>query len=370
MSADNLNHPTKPELTTGQRLLTPLKFVLRGLAISLPTVLTFVILLWILKGVNQYLIEPATSAVKWVLSQPLDESVEVESLVKLRGAPELEVTGRNYLVTPKLRDSFTQEIERRRALPNSELTEEPLSEWLADETGVYVPYNRRAVPYEHYLVVARQLHANEMPTSATGLYMEYAAETSFGSLLNLSLVAIALIFVILYFLGRFVTARVGAWIIHKFEVGVLGRLPVIRNVYGSVKQVTDFLFSENQVDFRRVVAVEYPRRGVWSLGMVTGDSMLDITTAVGEPCITVFVVNSPIPLTGWTICLPRSHVLDLDMTVEQAMNFGFSCGVLVPPHQKVTPEMLRQQLEKRFAGELHVPGTTRKRPPLIDEESP
>lgn len=349
---------TPPLPTTRQKLLSPLQFVLRGLAISLPSVLTVVILIWVLRGVNSYIIYPATSAMKWVLAQSHDRSLATETLVKLSGGPELEGCGRNYLVTAGLRDEYTR-------YQSSQATADPqpmVGDWLATQTGVYVPFGPRSVPYEHYLVVSRALHTSDMPRTSTGLYMEYAAQRSFGSLFHLSLVAVILILVILYFLGRLVSARLGHWIVSRFESGVLGRLPVVRSVYGSVKQVTDFLFSESQVEYRRVVAIEYPRRGIWSLGLVTGDSMLDITTAVGEPCVTVLVPSSPMPVTGYTMSLPRSHVMDLNITVEHAMNFCISCGVLVPSHQRVTPELLRQHLEKRLAEGFQTSGATRPRP--------
>lgn len=341
--------------------MAPIHFVLRGLAISLPLILTIVIFIWVLRGVNAYLIYPATSAVKWVLAQGVDESIDAAPLVKLPLAPELEGCGKNYVVTPNVRDAYLQEKTRLGVRPSDPVVEAALADWLETQNGLYVPYGRRAVPYRHFLIVARELAPVDMPHSATALYMEYAAQQSFPSLFHLSLVAIILILALLYFLGRIVNVRIGHWFVSRFESGVLGRLPVIRNVYGSVKQVTDFLFSEGQVDFRRVVAIEYPRRGIWSLAFVTGDSMLDITTAVGEPCVTVLVFNSPIPLTGFTICLPRSHVLDLNITVEHAMNFGFSCGVLVPPHQRVTPELLRQHLEKRFTEGFETSAASRPR---------
>ena len=341
--------PASTASTTRHRLLTPLQFVLRGLAISLPSVLTVVILIWVARGINNYIIFPATAAMKWVLAQGLDESIDSAALMRLSVRPELEECGRNYLITPQLHDAYQAELARQAAEDGIGRLPSSMADWLSERDGVYVPYGMRAVPYEHYLEVARELHPTEMPRSATGLYMEYAAEKSFGSLFPLSLVAILLILVLLYFLGRLVTVRLGHWFVSRFESGVLGRLPLIRNVYGSAKQVTDFLFSENQVEYRRVVAIEYPRRGIWSLGLVTGDSMLDITTAIGEPCVSVLVPSSPMPVTGYTMSVPRSHVLDLNVSVEQALSFCISCGVLVPPHQRVTPELLRQHLEKRFA---------------------
>jgi uncharacterized membrane protein len=357
--------PPPPPAAGGKKgVLTPVHFFLRGLAIVLPTILTVVIVIWILGILNTYIVYPATSAVKWVLAQTLDESIPVAGLDPLPGGPELEGCGRNYRVTAQTRELFRFEADRRRA--TSPATPIVDAEWLETQPGVYVPYRDRAVPYQHFLVVYREYHPDDLPRSATGLYMDYAATRYFGSLFHLSVVAVILIMALLYFLGRFVTARLGHWAISKFESGVLGRLPLIRNVYGSVKQVTDFLFSESQVEYRRVVALEYPRRGSWTLGLVTGDGLLGITAAIGEPCVTVLVPTSPMPMGGFTICVPRSHVLDLDLSVDQAMQFCISCGVLVPPQQRVTPELLREHLEKRLSEGFKTSGTSRKRSALED----
>jgi uncharacterized membrane protein len=174
------------------------------------------------------------------------------------------------------------------------------------------------------------------------VYRAYVSDRKLWSVVPLSVLAVAGVIALLYFIGRFVSIRVGRWIVSKFEEHVLGRLPVVRNVYGSVKQVTDLVFKENQpVEYRRVVAVEYPRQGIWSMGFVTGDGMRDVSLAAGEPTLAVLIPTSPMPMTGYTMCVPRSAVLDLNLTVEQAMQFCISCGVVTPMHQRMTPEQLR-----------------------------
>ncbi len=226
---------------------------------------------------------------------------------------------------------------------------------------LFVPLGASAVPFDVYASVAQATSPAARSTTSTGVYMDYVAQRYFGSYFLLNAVAVILIIVLIYFLGRFVTARLGGWIVHRVETNLLGRLPVVRSVYGSVKQVTDFLFSEAQVEYRRVVAIEYPRRGIWSLGLVTGESMLDITTAVGEPCISILVPSSPMPVTGYTMSVPRSEVLDLDITVDHAFQFCISCGVLVPPNQKVTPEVLRRELTRRLTERMQDSATNRVR---------
>jgi uncharacterized membrane protein len=139
-------------------------------------------------------------------------------------------------------------------------------------------------------------------------------------------------------------AGVGRFFWNVFEQGIR-RLPLVRNVYSSVKQVSDFLLSEREIEYTRVVAVEYPRKGIWSLGFVTGDSMLDIAAAANEPVISVLMCTSPMPMTGFTITLPRSEVVDLNITIDQAFQYIVSCGVVVPP----------QQFQKWQGGQLALP---------------
>ena len=371
------------------RRMTPTRFFLRGLAISLPPILTLVILIWIGRGIHTYIIHPASTTVRFVIAQVIDASVSIDGdspkLIRLPNAPPLEFVGKNYLVSTEMQQSFSHWVsqterpdssgEETARLTGPELLdvmqteEQSRSRWLtyqAMERGqrdVYVALGDRAVPYNDYYVVAQNKPASQRPTWATGLYMDYAADEYFGSQFLLSAAAVVLIIVMLYFLGRFVNVRIGGWMVNEVENKLLGRLPVIRNVYGSVKQVTDFLFSESQVEYRRVVAIEYPRRGIWSLGLVTGDSMLEITTAVGEPCVSVLIPSSPMPVTGYTMCLPRSAVLDLDVTVDQALQFCISCGVLIPPNQRVTAEILQRELTRRLTERMLESGTDRRPSP-------
>jgi len=137
---------------------------------------------------------------------------------------------------------------------------------------------------------------------------------------------------IVYFLGKFVAAGIGHFFVGLGE-SIIRRLPLISNVYSSVKQVTDFVFTESEIEFNRVVAVEYPRKGIWSIGFVTGESMLDIAAAANEPVLSVLMPTSPMPVTGFTITVRKSEAVDLNITVDQAIQFIVSCGVVIPPQQ-------------------------------------
>ena len=100
-----------------------------------------------------------------------------------------------------------------------------------------------------------------------------------------------------------------------------------------MKQVTDFVFTERDIEFTRVVAVQYPREGIWSVGFVTGESMLTMRNVAAEPVLSVLMPTSPMPATGFTITVRKSETIDLDITIDQAIQFVVSCGVVVPTNQ-------------------------------------
>ncbi|MDA1050895.1 MAG: DUF502 domain-containing protein [Planctomycetota bacterium] len=151
---------------------------------------------------------------------------------------------------------------------------------------------------------------------------------------------ISVFLLVSYMLGKFVAAGVGRMLVNSSEV-LIQRLPLISNVYGSVKQVTDFVLSEREIEFNRVVAVEYPRKGIWSIGFVTGESMADIRAAANEPVLSVLMPTSPMPVTGFTITVLKSEAVDLNITVDQAIQFVVSCGVVVPKQQQRSTETER-----------------------------
>ncbi len=331
---------------SGPHHLSPTKIFLRGLAISLPTILTIVILLWLGSLLNTYIISPTNSTVKFVFAQFIDHSVPLDQLVDLPEGPSLPFCDHNYRVTAELKKEYLQQWKIARQNSTDEIPTETQREWLR-LTDVFVLMDNRAVPYIDYEEVSRYIPKSRMPVTHTGLYMELVVARHFPGYFHLSAIAICLLIVLIYMLGRFVTVRIGAWFIGKFETLVISSLPVVRNVYGSIKQVTDFLFSENQIEVRKVVAFQYPSKGIWSLGFVTGESLLDIAGEAGEPCVSILVPTSPMPMTGYTMSVPKSETIDLNLTVDQAFQFIVSCGVLVPPQQKVTAEELKKRLAEK-----------------------
>lgn len=322
--------------------LTPTRFFLRGLAISLPPILTIVILVWLAGAINNYIISPTSTAVRYAFAQFIEKSVPTSKLVQWEKLPPLEYCRNNYRVTPELR----QELQR--LLDQQIVEKDPLlgirvESVMRNVDDVYVPFGTRSVPYRDFYEVASNLPAGDIPPTSIGLYMELVTTRYFKSVFHLSAVAVVVAIVLLYFIGRIVTVKLGQWFVHKFESGVLAKVPVVSNVYSSVKQVTDFFFTERTVSYNQVVAVEYPRKGIWSIGFVTSSGMQEIADHAGEPMVSLLMPTSPMPMTGFTVTVPRNEVIELDLTIDQAFQFCLSCGVLVPPHQKATAEILSKQ---------------------------
>ena len=161
---------------------------------------------------------------------------------------------------------------------------------------------------------------------------------------RLGWVGFVLAFVVIYIFGRFVASLVGKSIWRLIERAFL-RMPVVRGIYPSVKQVTDFLLSERKMEVSRVVAVEYPRKGVWSIGLVTGPGMRTLQNANEGVYLTVFIPSSPTPVTGYTITVRRDEVIDLPVHVDDALRFTVSGGVIMPAVEQLSQaEMERAQL--------------------------
>jgi len=154
----------------------------------------------------------------------------------------------------------------------------------------------------------------------------------------------------------FIIALVAVLIVGALLASVVGRTlwriienfimktPFLRRVYPYVKQVTDFVLTpEEQARlFSRVVAVEYPRKGIWSIGFVTGSGLKKIADDVEKEFLTILVPTSPTPVTGSVIIVPKEQTIALDMTIEEAFRFIISAGVVAPDNQRapVAPHQL------------------------------
>lgn len=151
---------------------------------------------------------------------------------------------------------------------------------------------------------------------------------------GMNLIGLVVAIVGVYIAGRLVGGFLGRQIYRRVE-RLITSLPVFRWVYPHVKQVVDFLFGEEKpIEFNRVVVCEYPRKGIWSVGFATGDPLRSVAALSGDS-VTIFIPSSPTPFTGYTITVPRAEVYELPISVEEAIRFAITGGVLIPDHQRL-----------------------------------
>ncbi|MAY74425.1 MAG: hypothetical protein CMJ31_06810 [Phycisphaerae bacterium] len=147
--------------------------------------------------------------------------------------------------------------------------------------------------------------------------------------LNLAGLLVAIL--LIYLAGRVFGNYIGRKLYTRLE-RLIAKIPGFKQVYPHVKQVVDLIFGDNATmkAFREVVLVQYPREGLWTLGLVTGESFSQVREAAGEPVVSIFVPTSPTPMTGFVINAPKSETVKVDMTIDQALRFVITAGVLTP----------------------------------------
>jgi uncharacterized membrane protein len=114
---------------------------------------------------------------------------------------------------------------------------------------------------------------------------------------------------------------------------ILTRIPIVRSIYGGVKQISDTLFSPEGKAFRRAALVRYPHSGAWTVALVTGTPQNEVADILGSDQVSVFVPTTPNITAGFFLVVPRSEAIELDMTVDEALKYIISMGVAEPPRR-------------------------------------
>ena len=110
----------------------------------------------------------------------------------------------------------------------------------------------------------------------------------------------------------------------------LERIPLVRSIYSALKQVTETILTSDKNSFRQVVLIEYPRKGIWTIGFQTSDSPQEFNQLSGQKLLTIFVPTTPNPTSGYILMMPKKDVQKLDMDVEDALKMVMSLGVVTP----------------------------------------
>jgi uncharacterized membrane protein len=140
---------------------------------------------------------------------------------------------------------------------------------------------------------------------------------------------VLLTIVILFVTGVFATNILGQKLV-KIGEALLNRIPVVKTIYSSVKQVSDTLFSGSGQAFRHALLVQYPRQGSWTIAFLTGVPGGEVATHLAGDYVSVYVPTTPNPTSGFFLMMPRADVIFLDLSVDEALKYIISMGVVVP----------------------------------------
>lgn len=143
-------------------------------------------------------------------------------------------------------------------------------------------------------------------------------------------VGAVLTLLIIFFTGLLAANFIGQRLVAWWEL-LLARIPVVNSIYHSVKQVSDTLFSSSGNAFRKALLIEYPRRGSWTIAFLTGQPGGEVLRHLDGEHVSVYVPTTPNPTSGFFLMLPRTEVIELDMSVDTALKYVISMGVVAPP---------------------------------------
>lgn len=162
---------------------------------------------------------------------------------------------------------------------------------------------------------------------------------------------VVLSFLILLATGVIAANFFGAHLIRLWEA-LLGRIPVVKSIYSSVKQVSDTLLSDSGNAFRKAILVQWPHQDSWTIAFLTGTPAPAVAVHLAEEHLSVYVPTTPNPTGGYFVIVPRSKVRELDMTVDEALKYVISMGV-VAPRAGVVPPSARPAVPPRAPAIAH-----------------
>ncbi|RMG59743.1 MAG: DUF502 domain-containing protein [Gammaproteobacteria bacterium] len=154
---------------------------------------------------------------------------------------------------------------------------------------------------------------------------------------------VALTVLVVFLTGLVVANFAGRRLVRLWE-SLLSRIPLVRTIHSAVKQVMETVFNAGSDSFRKVLLIEYPRKGVWTIAFQTGELEGEIPQRIEREAVTVFVPTTPNPTSGFVIVVPRDELIELDMSVEDGLKLIMSLGVVTPGKGRdLTPELAPSQ---------------------------
>lgn len=151
------------------------------------------------------------------------------------------------------------------------------------------------------------------------------------TLLGFHVPGLGIIFTILlvFIIGILATNFIGKHILAVWEA-ILDKIPLVRSIYSGVKKVLQTILTSGDMSFRKVLLVEYPRKGLWSIAFQTGNGFNKVEEQTGEAMVTIFIPTTPNPTSGYLIIVPRNDTIELDISIDEALKMVISLGVILP----------------------------------------
>ena len=279
-------------------------FFLRGLVTLLPAILTIVLFGLVVQVADKYVTRPINQTIYWCLESNAvgwkvlrnlgidPTAVEFVDVDAIPPSSTLYYLAQNQRDSEAARDEFLRELRRHR---------EANSMFFRDLRSLVI-------------------NPEGLRTEVTNIVPPWV-----GILLSVLLVLT---------LGYLASGFLGRRLIASFD-RTLHAIPIVRSVYPYAKQLVEFFLSDNTLEFDSVVAVPYPSKGLWSIGLVTGRGLRTIQEQAGSPLVSVFMPTSPMPMTGYTVFVESERVVPLDISVDEALRITVSGGVLVPPAERI-----------------------------------
>lgn len=147
---------------------------------------------------------------------------------------------------------------------------------------------------------------------------------------NLPGIGVPLVLLGIWGTGVFAANIVGQWALRQWDK-VLVHIPIVKSIYFSIKQVSDTLFSSHGNAFRKALLIQYPRPGIWTIAFLTGTPGGDVKNHLPGDYVSVYLPTTPNPTSGFFLILARADVIDLEMSVDEALKYIVSMGVVAPP---------------------------------------
>lgn len=178
------------------------------------------------------------------------------------------------------------------------------------------------------------------------LVLPDSADAPLDRLVHLPGFSLVVMVAVLLLSGVFATNVIGQWAVRQWD-RLMSHIPIVKSIYSSVKQVSDTLFSSNGNAFREAVLVQYPRAGAWTIAFVTGKPGGEVEQLLPGEHLSLYVPTTPNPTSGFFLMVPRADVMPLAMSVDEALKYIISMGVVAPGSP---PALAAQPAARNLAG--------------------